>query len=76
MSSRRSAARAGDIGKLRKDEAEFGEETERLACDRLNVVLPADDDECRDLVANENLIADLDHVLHAVQPVGRLEIER
>ncbi len=50
----RPATRVGDIGKLRKDEAQFGEETEHLARDRLNVVLPSDDDESRDLVTNEN----------------------
>ncbi|MDQ6702857.1 MAG: hypothetical protein M3Z96_06990 [Pseudomonadota bacterium] len=64
----RPATRVGDIGKLRKDEAQFGEETEHLACYRLNVVLPTDDDESRDLVTNENLIADRDGVLYAVQP--------
>jgi len=40
----RPAARVGDIRKLREDESQFGEETEHLACHRLNVVLPANDD--------------------------------
>jgi hypothetical protein len=65
----------GDIGKLRKDEAQFGEETEHLARHRLNVILATNDDEPRDLVTNENLIVDRDRVLHAVQPLGHLEIK-
>jgi hypothetical protein len=48
----RPAARMGDVGKLRKDEAKLREEAEHLAGDGLNVVLAADDDEARDLVAN------------------------
>jgi len=70
----RPAARVGDIRKLREDESQFGEETEHLACHRLNVVLPANDDESRDLVTNKNLIADRDCVLHAVQPLGHLAL--
>ena len=49
---RSMSARVGDIRKLREDESQFGEETEHLACHRLNVVLPANDDESRDLVTN------------------------
>jgi len=36
-----------DIGKLREDEPQLGQEAEHLAGDRLNVVLAADNDEGR-----------------------------
>ena len=76
MSSCRPAARMRDVGKLREDEAELGEEAEHLARDALDVVLPADDDEARDLVADQHVVVDGDGVLHAVQPLRHLEIER
>ncbi len=66
----------GDVGKLREDESELGEEAEQLSRHGLDVVLAADDDEARDLVANQNLITDRDGVLHAVEPLGHLEIKR
>ena len=65
-----------DVGKLREDEAELGEEAEHLTGDALDVVLTADDDEAGDLVADQHLVADRDGVLHAVQPFGHFEIER
>ena len=54
----------------------LGEEAQHLAGDALDVVLPADDDEARDLVADQHLVADGDGVLHAIEPLGHLEIER
>ncbi|MBX9772918.1 MAG: hypothetical protein K2Y71_00790 [Xanthobacteraceae bacterium] len=42
----------GDVGKLREYESKLGEETEHLSGDALDVVLAADDDEARDLVAD------------------------
>ena len=72
----RPAARMRDVGKLRKDEAELGEEAEHLPGHRLDVVLSADDDKARHLVADQHLIAGRHRVLHAVEPLGHLEIER
>ena len=48
----RPAAGVGNVGKLRKDKSELGEEAEHLAGNRLDIVLAADDDKSRDLVAN------------------------
>src|SRR6185437_10648314 len=72
----RPAARMRDVGKLREDKAQLGEKAKHLAGDRLNVVLTADNDEARYLVADQNLIADGDRVLHAVEPLGHFEIKR
>src|SRR5215471_9468543 len=69
------AARMSDKRKLRKDEAELGEETEHLAGDHLDVVLAADDDEARNLVTDEDTVGNRDLVLDAVHPLGHLEIE-
>ena len=44
----------GDIGKLRKMEPKLREEAEHLAGNPLDVVLAADDDEGRDLVADQH----------------------
>ena len=41
-----------DKRELRKDEAELSEKAEHLAGNHLNVVLTANDDEARNLVAN------------------------
>src|SRR6476659_6054097 len=49
----RPATRMSDIGKLREDEAELGEETEHLTGDALDVVLAADNDKPGDLVADQ-----------------------
>src|SRR5215831_18415259 len=65
-----------DERELRKDEAELGEEAEHLARHHLDVVLTADDDEARNLVANEDTVGNRDLVLDAVHPLGHLEIER
>src|SRR3974390_2420379 len=62
----RPSAGVGDKGKLRKDEAELAEEAQHLPGDRLNIVLSADDDEARHLVADENTIVKGDGVLHAI----------
>src|SRR5262249_52438236 len=70
----RPAARMSDKRELRKDEAELGEETEHLAGDHLDVVLAADDDETRNLVADEYTVGNGDLVLDAVHPLGHLEI--
>src|SRR5258708_25261016 len=50
----RPAARMRDKRELWKDEAELGEEAQHLAGNHLDVVLAADDDEARNLVANED----------------------
>ena len=64
------------IRKLRKYEAQLGEEPQHLAGYCLNVVLASNNNEPRDLVADQNLIADRDRILHAVQPFGHLKIKR
>src|SRR5215813_2869604 len=71
----RPAARMRDKRELWKDEAELGEEAKHLAGDHLDVVLAADDDEARNLVANEDTVGNRDLVLDAVHPLGHLEIE-
>ena len=72
----RPAARVGDVGELREEEAELGEEAQHLAGDRLDVVLAAGDDEARDLVADEHAVGDGDLVLDAVHPLDHLVVER
>ena len=64
------------VGKLRENEAQFGEEAQHLAGDALDIVLAADNDEACDLVADQYLVADGNGVLHAVEPFRHLEIER
>src|SRR5215831_9018692 len=71
----RPAARMRDKRELRKDEAELGEEAKHLASNHLDVVLAADDDEARNLIANEDTVGNRDLVLDAIHPLGHLEIE-
>ena len=41
----------------------------------LDVVLAADDDEARNLAANEDTVGNRDLVLDAIYPLGHLEVE-
>ena len=66
----------GDVGELRKQEAELGEESQELAGHGLDVVLPADHDEARDLVADQHAVAGRDLVLDAVHALGHAVIQR
>ena len=63
-----AAGMLSNEGKLGEDEFEFSEKSEHLSGHCLNVVLPAHNDEARNLVAYENSIADCDLVLNAVEP--------
>src|SRR5438876_11071437 len=70
------AAGVRDEGERRKHEAELGPEGEHRARDRLDVVLATCDDEGRHLVPDQDLVLDGDLVLHAVQALDHLVIQR
>src|SRR5262245_1333169 len=61
---------------LRKDAAHFAEEAHHLPDDTLYVVLTADDDEGRDLAAQQHAVRDRDLVLNAVHALDHLVVER
>ena len=55
---------------MRKREPQLGQEAEHLPRHRLDIVLPANDNEAGDLVADQHLVLDRHRVLHAVQALG------
>jgi hypothetical protein len=73
---RRPAPRVGDVGELGEEEPELGEEAQHLPGHRLHVVLPADHDEARHLVADEDAVPRGDLVLDAVHALGHAVVER
>ena len=62
----RPTTRMGDIGELRKNKTELREEPQHLTCDRLDIVLTANNNKSRHFVANKNLIADCHSILYAI----------
>src|SRR5262245_47744665 len=63
-------------GKLWEMETKLREETEHLARDTLHIVLAADNDEARHLVADQHTVMCRHLILHAIEPLGHAEIER
>lgn len=73
---RRPASRMTDERELRDVKAQLAEKVKELACNALNIVLPANDDESGHFVLDQYPIANRDLILNAVEPFGHFEIER
>ena len=63
----------GNCGRMKP---QLGKEAHELPGNALDIVLPAHDDKPGHLVRNQHAIFERDLVLHTVQPLGQLEVER